>query len=425
MSSSSFYEELLSNKDILDNVVYDWLGTKDLVALDNAVVGTENRKTFHKAMEKVRYRVPFEKNLELWWKNHKHILHWFIERKMYNSEGIWHVNQKLWETLISDSKYDELLRSMRGIRFENFSSESCLTGLEKCVNLHRLEICNLLQVKTGAVPLHLPNLRQLYLQNCLMNGDLLNLFSNLPALKFIQFHHDRYQAVSADAAHSFIGHVETVRVIGDLDGFLTYMVQRPTQLRHVFIDKMHKAETNPQDLSQFLQFVPEVRELQVERMRLNIPSFFKCLSAYNRHLRRLHLNHIRLMDTTSTAPDVPINVTFSSLQISTLLQSNNDSVMKIVGLCANTVSELQLSFCSKLDNNGFRDISQAFQSLRSVEIHEKRELFEGNTNVGRVQEVANMFASIPKVKIYLWPEWKSEKEKEMFPDQGEVVFEKI
>ncbi len=421
---ASFYEELLSNKDILDNVVYDWLGTKDLVALDNAVIGTENRKHFHKAMQGVRYRVPFEKNLELWWKNHKHILKWFISRKMYNSEGIWHVNQKLWEILISDSQYDDLLRSIRGIRFENFSSESALVGLDKCVNLHRLEICNLLQIKAGAAPLGLPNLRQLYLQNCLMNGDLLNLFSNIPSLKFIQFHHDRYQPVSADVSHAFIGHVETIRVVGDMDGFLTYMIQKPTQLRNVFIDKMHKAETQPQDLNQFLQFVPEVRELQVERMRLHIPSFFKCLSAYNRHLRRLHLNHIRIMETASTSPDVAIDVTFSSLQISTLLQSTNQSILGILNLCSGTVSDLQLSFCSKLDNAGFKEVANILPGLRSIEIDERRELFEGNTNAGRVQSVANEFSRVSKVKISLWPEWKSEKEKEMFPEQREVVFDK-
>jgi hypothetical protein len=423
---ATFYEELLSNKDILDNVVYDWLGTKDLVAFDSAVVGADRRAQFRKSMQSVRYRVPFENNLELWWKNHKHILEWFIARKMYNSEGIWHVNQKLWEVLISDSKYDELLKSMRGIRFENFSSESGLFGLEKCVNLRRLEICNLLQVKSGVSPLNLPNLRQLYLQNCLMNSDLLNLLSNLPSLKFVQFHHDRYQPVSADAAHAFIGHVETVRVIGDMDGFLTNLVQKPNQWRHVFIDKMHKAETTPQDLHEFLKCVPEIRELQVERMRLHISSFFKCLAKYNTHLRRLHLNHIRSVETPSTFPeDAPTGCSFSSLQISTLLQSTNDSVLKILNLCANSVSDLQLSFCSRLDDAGYREIAQILPGLRSIEIDEKRELFEGNEHAGRVQKVSAEFSAIPKVKISLWPEWKSEKEKEMFPEQREVVFEKI
>lgn len=57
---------------------------------------------------------------------------------MYNSEGVWHVNQKLWEFMIQERKYDPLMANMRGIRFENFNSETALVGLDRCTNLYRI-----------------------------------------------------------------------------------------------------------------------------------------------------------------------------------------------------------------------------------------------------------------------------------------------
>lgn len=293
---------------------------------------------------------------------------------------------------------------------------------------YRLEICNLLQPKPNGVPLTIPSLQELYVQNVAMNSDFLRLFSQMPSLKFIQFHHARYQAVPADIAHAFIGcHVEKIKVIGDLDGFLTHIVQSVTALRHVIIDKMHKAETIPQDLSIFLYRIPEVRILSVDRMRLHIPSLFRCLSVYNRQLRSLHLNHIRVMDIPTPSPETAIDLTCTKLQISTLLPSTNQQVLGILTLCKDIVSELSLSFCSRLDNEGYAEIARLMPTLHKIEIDDRRELFEGSEHSGRVDLVANLFTHVSHVShitITLWPEWKSEKEKTMVPHEKTIVYER-
>lgn len=422
-TTDNLYENLLTHRDVMDNVIFEWLSTKDLVQLDSAVVGNRRRKAFHQSLSNIRYGVPFEKNLEYWWRHHKSILKWFIDRRMYNSEGIWHVNQKLWEVMMQDKKYDPLIARMRGIRFENFNSETALVGLDKCTNLFRLEICNLLQPKPNGAPLNIPSLQELYVQNVAMNPDFLRLFSNVPSLKFIQFHHARYQAVPTDIANAFIGTVEKIKVIGDLDGFLTHIVQGVTRLQNVTIDKMHKAETTPQDLSIFLTRIPDVRILSVDRMRLHIPSFFKCLTVHNRHLRSLHLNHIRVMDLETPCPDVRVDLTCTRLQISTLLPSTNQQVMSIINLCKNIVSELAISFCSRLENDGYAEIARTCR-LHSMEIDDRRELYEGTENAGRIDQIANIFGGVAKLRLTLWPEWKSEKEKTMVPHEKTIAYER-
>lgn len=417
---TTLFDELISHKDILDRVVYDWIDTKDLLTLDSAVVDTQSRTKFHTALSQARYRVPFENSLENWWKNHENILDWVIARKMYTSEGVWHVNQKLWEILIGNAKYSALLVSIRGIRFENFSSSSALEGLDRCVNLNRLEICNLTEPKANPTPLNLPNLEELFVQNSQINADFTNIFGNTPKLYSLEFLHVRYVDIPAEAAQVFMNRFTKVDVIGDLDNFLAKLIRGPTRLRDVHIDKLHKSEPNPMDLQGFLQNIPDVRELSVDRMRLHIPSFFKCLTAYNLHLRHLHLNHIRVMETPSPVPGESINLGFSSLQISTLLQSTNEETLKILEH-TKTVTHLKLSMMSKLDLEGFKKIHN-MRRYRSVEIQERKAYLSDDPEM--LNGIKEIFADVPKLKIVEWPEWKSEIEKPTCPELATVLFER-
>jgi hypothetical protein len=187
---------------------------------------------------------------------------------------------------------------------------------------------------------------------------------------------------------------------------------------------MHKAESTAQDLSVFLTRIKEVRDLSVDRMRLHIPSFFQCLTVHNIHLRLLHLNHIRVMDTPTPCPQVPIQLSCTRLKISTLLPSNNQQVIAILNHCKENITELGLSFCSRMDDAGYEEVARMMTLLHSMEIDDRRELFEGPESSGRVDRVAHFFAHVPKFRITLWPEWKSEKEKTMVPHEKTVVYER-
>lgn len=419
--ATTLFEELISNKDILDRVMYEWIDTKDLLKLDSAVVDTASRTKFHTALSQARYRVPFENSLENWWKNHENILDWVIARKMYTSEGVWHVNQKLWEILIGDPKYSALLASIRGIRFENFSTSSALEGLDRCVNLNRLEICNLTDPKANPTPLNLPNLEELFVQNSQINADFTHIFGNTPKLTSLELLHVRYVDIPAEAAQTFINRFTKVDVIGDLDNFLSKLIRGPTRLQDVHIDKLHKAEPHPMDLKAFLEMIPDVRVLSVDRMRLHIPSFFKCLTAYNPHLRHLHLNHIRIMDTPSPVPAENINLAFSSLQISSLLPATNEETLKILEH-TKTVTQLTLSMMNKLDHEGFQKI-HAMRRYHSVEIQERKAYLSDDPAM--INDIKTIFHDTPKLKIVEWPEWKAEIEKPTCPELATVLFERV
>jgi hypothetical protein len=168
-----------------------------------------------------------------------------------------------------------------------------------------------------------------------------------------------------------------------------------------------------------------LRTLSVERMRLHIPSLFKCLTAYNQQLQSLHLNHIRLMDEPTSCPDVPVAVSFSSLQLSTLLPSTPEHVLEVLMLCKTSLSSLTLSFCSRLDAAGYRTIAENI-SLRSIEIHDKSSvLLLYEDGVQTLQNLITTFAGVRNVKIIEWPEWKSEIEKKLRPFERTVKYERL
>lgn len=424
-----FLEGLLGKIDILDLVVYEWLGTKDLVQLDNAVIGAQRRDNFLTSLSTIRYRVPFEHNLELWWRHHKQIIEYFVSREMYKSEGVWHVNQKLWESLQNDptDKYHTFIASFRGLRFENFIGSCNLKGLEKCQQLTELEICNLLTPAHNPNPFHLPKLRRLYVQNCTINNEFLQYFQNCPVLKQVHFHHVKFVEVSASHARDFLRQVESIKVLGDVDGFIKHLCQSPNQLVVAKLDKMHKAENRATDLHDFLQRSPQLRELHVERMRLHDTSLFKCLKEYNRYISLLHLNHIRFMDTATTVPannnSNGLELTFSTLKLSTPLPSTDDQVLHLLEACKSNVTHLELSFCSKLTDNGLHQMLNIAR-LQSIQIDDKKELWQGGDYAGRVDRIAQTFQSVPKVRISVWPEWKSEFEKEKYNGARENLFVK-
>lgn len=421
---------LISDRDVFNVIVSEWLTMKDLVNLDTAIVSEDERPAFLDLLSTVPYKAPFSNDLEKWWKNHKDCLKWLLSRRMLSSEGMWHVNHKLWGTLLdntADSQgYKELVATLKGIFFEGFNGPFNMRGLELAVELKDLYLCNLNSPQSATSQI-CPALEHLTLQNSKVCDVILRNFMHCPNLKSVDLRHVTYgDLTDPQVMNNFLRKIESIKVLNNVTDFKTICCTAPNDIKIASLDMLHTTGNTEYDLEPFLRNSPNLCELHVERMCLDITTLFALISKYCPNLTYLHLNHIRVVSASSTTnPPAEFEVPFTRLKISTMIPSFDDKYQLTLGLTKGKIAQLELSYCEKLTDGGYLSIRDLCPNLQKLEIDDKKSLFEGvGDNHSRVSRIAEYFAAVPEVKISLWEDWYADSDKQRNLHLSEVRYQK-
>ncbi len=404
---------LLENRDIFNAVVSEWLDLKDLVNLDTAMCSIELRDLFLSLLHAVPFPIPFANRIHDWWKNHQHCLKWFANRRMCESRGQLNVHQKLWENLLLNQDVDYLpfLQGIRDLRFLGFSGSFDFTGLEECSRLTQLHFCNLSSTQTPPRPLKSSSLELLSLQNSLFDNAVIQEFLECENLKTLDLIHAKYPfSLSIDHSKIFLGRIENVRVLGDVNAFLSLLNNITTGFTSVYFDKAHKSEAEPFNPQQLLQLSPNIRELTIARMRIEPVSFLNYLHRFGHFLDYIHLNHCKLVDDVAWTHDEDENgatLNCGKLKLSSLLFLTNNSLSLILRAFKDKLRHLSLSYCSRISDEGFLIIPKLCPNLVYLEIADKQVCWDES----RIFRISEIFAGIPNFRIVLWQDWLTEDQK--------------
>jgi hypothetical protein len=400
---------LIEDRDTFNIVAGDFLDFKDIVNLDTAILSADERGSFLELLRTLPYKPPFHNSLEKWWRNHKKTLKWLSDREMFAPEGgSWHVNKKLWISMITDTQHDykKLISNMTNIFFEGFGSPYNLEGLEFAESLQRLQVCNYhLPEPANPIP-PFPTLKTLVLQNSKVNNVSLTNFSGAENISELQLRHVSFEPVSQDLIDLYMNRILKLEVLNKVPEFFELFCRVPNRVEIASIDMLHLLGNTEVDLTTFLKNSPNLRELHISRMCIDIPSVFELISKFNPNLEYLELNHVRLCDKGTTfVGELP----FSRLKVATLLPVFDDSFLKILQMTSQKVRHFHISFAEKLTDGGYLSIRDALPHLEYLDIEEKKDLFDGEGDKSdRVQRIANYFLSVPNVRIALWDSWQAE-----------------
>lgn len=312
-----------------------------------------------------------------------------------------------------------------------------------------------------------PLLRKLYLQNSLIGENLLSPLINCSELEFLHLKHVAFQHDSNPAITiKFFERLRVLTVFGMVEEFMRFIanafcppgsaelvgVHSPQfkLLNKLYLDGLHRNVGELKQLYSFLQLLPSLRELCLERVEVNLASLLQVLSKHNRSLSSLHLHHIKLVNNHAIVPGstpasdegngtlsgsnvmamdrprfrIEPSIPFSSLTLSSILVLNDKDLIFLLALCGQQLQSLTLSFCGLLSDDGYYQIARLCPSLRSLQIEDKRENWEGNQFTDRVGRVSQFFQQISRVRIVLWKGWLVESEKEKHESEREVVYER-
>eukprot|EP01033_Poteriospumella_lacustris_P006654 gene6654-4797_t len=424
---------LLEDRDVFNIVAFEYLDMKDLINLDTAIVEDTERRQFLELLETVPYKPPFHSDLEKWWIHHKDCLAWLSKRKMYSPEGApWHVNKKSWMSLLNDSSFDFklLLSKLKDVFFEGFGSPFDLQGLELCDSLEKLHLCNYNLPERATTLATCPRLKELILQNSKVCDATLHNFRNVASLKQLTLRHVTFEQLSEDILDHYLRSLQTVQVMNRVDDFFRHFCAKPNSWEVAYFDLLHTTQNNEFSFEPFLKVSPHLRELHIERTCVDINALFAQLSQFCPYLEFLHLNHVRI-STAGASPPFEGTVSFSRLQISTLLPPLDEQYTRILTMTGGKIQHLHISFAERLTDGGLLTARDLCPHLQSFQFEEKAELLEATAsgatevdNQTRAARIAAAFAGVPNVKIVAWNKWMFEHLKEKNAHERRVLFER-
>lgn len=439
------FDALLANSSLFDVIVFEWLDTRDLVALDTAAVHAASRAKLHAALSGVRFKVPFGDVPSLYWRNYWRILEWVADRKMYSSEGTWHMNHKLWDKLLSTPKMHPVMASFRDLRFENFHAASNLDGLSMCTRLEKLDLNNFVfsdensGAGAGEGPVELPMLRELVMMCSTLNDPLLRFFDGAPRLEKLSMCRMRYaDDLTAECAHAFFSRFSELHVYAEIDKFVKHASKSDAAMPRLSVlrlDNMASTEEIAPDLSSFLRKCPELRDLTISCLRVHIPSLFEWLGEFTPRLVRLHLDNARITEKkpNATAPaPVAANhaplVFCTKLQLSSVIPSTIAETTRILSY-ARHVDDLTLWMMNRLDGAAMHTIA-GLRRFASVEIHERERYLQDGSGLGgggtrMLEEIKAAFDDTPRLKIVQWSEWLKENERLIRANSSKVLLDRV
>lgn len=431
---------LLEDRDVFNIVAFEYLEMKDLINLDSAVVEESERAHFLDLLETVPYKPPFHNDLEKWWVHHKRCLKWLSNRKMFTSEGAaWHVNKKSWISMLEDPSFDykPLIGKFKDIFFEGFGSPFNLQGLEFCDSLERLQLCNYNLVEPATTLPTCPVLKELILQNSKVCDTTLNNFKNARSLTQLSLRHVTFEAISEEVLDHYLTTLQKVCVLNRVSEFFTHFCKRENHIEIACFDMLHTTQNNEFDLEPFLRVSPHLRELRIERMCIDVQTVFTLVAQYCPYLEFLYLNHVRLaVGGSSSGKSYDSEISFSRLQISTLLPPLDEHYKHILEMTRGKIRHLHISFAERLTDGGLMVVRDLCPHLESFVFEEKAELMDGNastsaisamvekSNESRVSRIVTFYQNVPNVRVVVWKRWVFDNLKDQYATQKTVAYER-
>jgi hypothetical protein len=419
---------LIEDRDVFNIVAFEYLDMKDLINLDTAIVEENERAHFLDLMETVPYKPPFHNDLEKWWVHHKECLAWLSRRKMYSPEGAaWHVNKKAWISMLEDPTFDykPLISQLKNVFFEGFGSPFDLRGLEICDSLETLQLCNYNLVERASSLATCPQLQELILQNSKVCDATLYNFSAVSSLKQLSLRHVTFETLSDELLDHYLRSLQTIKVLNRVFEFFTHFCKRPNHIEIAYFDMLHTTQNIEFDLEPFLKVSPHLRELHIERMCVDVQTLFTLLAQYCPSLEFLHLNHVRLATGGSSAAKIfDSDISFSRLQISTLLPPLDEHFKNILEMTRGKIQHLHISFAERLTDGGLMMARDLCPHLQSFQWDEKLEILDPPSSEGRLDRTVACFHQIPNVKIVLWKKWMAEHLKSKYPTEKTIAYER-
>jgi hypothetical protein len=433
----------LQNRDIFNLLVTDWLCLKDLVHLDSALCSHELRDLFLGLLHTVEYQIAFSSYSKDWWKNQQLFLKWLARRKMLESRGQLSVHQSLWDKLLvaEDVDYKPFLSGVRNLRFLGVQRNFSFGGISVCSRLNHLTLCNHLfpSIATDHVT---TSLEQLTLQNSLFTFELISAFKNCDRLKSLKLVHVDCSPLTVIADDSskvnalveFLRPVEDVSLLGEISPFLEFFhlaseATSASQINHfrsVTLDTLLKAGPQSLAITPFLTHSPDIKDLTISRVsKLDMGEVLLSISRSAKRLESLHINHCRIENLQLNSQlEQEVQIFFRRLKFSSNILLRDEIFTAILRLTKDKLEHLELSYCGELSDDGYYQIARLCPSLRSLQIEDKRENWEGNQFTDRVGRVSQFFQQISRVRIVLWKGWLVESEKEKHDSEREVVYER-
>lgn len=428
------FMELLADRDIFSSIASEWLELKDLVNLDTAVLNKDLRLIWSDLLQFVTFKIPFQNQMDKWWKHHKACLGWAVRRSMFDWKGELNVHLKLWNYLLknSDPGYLKIIERLQALRFLGFAGNEAFNyfGLEKCAKLQQLRICNLYESMAPQNLSICPQLQILEFHNTTINNQLLQSFSNCEKLKQIVFAHVKYDhlSLSFEYVQRFAQKIQEVKVLNNIPEFVLRIGNAFTNVTKLSLDQIQPQESLV-DISSLLSHAPLLKELCIDRITINYSMLFHMISKHNRNVQILHLNHCRLIsdsDTSlSTDSDGASGVGISHLCLSTIITSPlSNHFVQIILLNRQYLQRLNVSFCEDLDDAAYKFVVKSCSALISVQIEDKKERFGGHDGQDKLLKLIKALDNVTQVRIVVWPHWVRENDKAKNWGLREVLYEK-
>ncbi len=426
--------DLLADRDIFSSIASEWLELKDLVNLDTAILNKDLRLIWSELLQFVSFKIPFQNQVDKWWKHHKACLGWAVKRSMYDWKGELNVHMKLWNYLLknSDPRYLKIIERLQTVRFLGFAGNEAFNyfGLEKCGKLQQLRICNLYESVAPQNFLICPQLQIVEFHNTTINNQLLQSFSNCEKLKQAVFAHVKYDPLnlSVEYVQRFVQKIQEITVLNNIPDFVLRVGNAFTNVTKLSLDQIQPQESLV-DISSLLSHSPLLKELCIDRITINYKMLFQMISKHNRNIQVLQLNHCRLIADSdanlSSDSDAVSGVGISHLCLSTLITSQlSNHFEQIILLNRQYLQRLNVSFCEALDSAAYKFVLKNCSALMSVEIEDKKERFSGQDGKDKLLRLIKVLDNLTHVRIVVWPHWLRENDKAKNLNLREVLYEK-
>lgn len=421
---------LLADRDIFNLIACEWLELKDLVYLDSAIVNKEMRLMWSILLQTVPFKIPFQNQVEKWWKHHKHCLSWMIKRSMFESDGELTVHWKLWSSLLDDKTHNYLpfIERLRKLRFQGFNGTNTVfdyRGLENCHKLQQLRICNLYTSVAVHENVQLcPQLEIIEFHNTIIDNNVLKSFMQCRKLKKAVFHHGSYdvQNLTSEFLEPFLQSLEEITVLSKVNEFILCFGTVSNQLSKLTLDEVQP--DSAVDLTTLLTHSPNLKTLCLTRLRIDPASFFPLMSKHCRHIQSVHLDHCRL-DITPVSTNNNTGTGASKLQLSSLLCGPSSVPLQdLVAWNRQFLQHLHVSFCDEIDVAQYRAVLQQCPRLATVEIETKKQCWEGSEGRDKLNQFVQLFAGVANVRVVVWSRWLRESEKAEQSEGREVIYTK-
>jgi hypothetical protein len=428
-------KSLFELTDVFRTVMSDWLSVKDLTQLDTSVSGAR-RQDFLSLLTNINLVQPFyqREQIESWWKHHKAIFKWMALRKLYKTQGMWSIHEVIWKTLYNDTtvNYRPILEQMRIMRFENYNPGFDFNQFSICRELRELEMYNLDSHEHTPITEHVcPKLEKLFLQGCTLSKNLMVAFARCNNLRSVQYFHNNYIAFSSLSAEDraaclpYFQRLQSFTCTAGVNEIVTnHFPEGNTSLQTLYLDNVHRNESNTQQLLSFLARCPHVTDLTLARCRFNFALVLKKLRETMKDLKRFHLNHCRWLREENEHQDADLDdagTQLSELIISTALPMFNEDLDLVLKLCAQNVSKLRISFCARLKPPAYTIVKNRVPYLRSFTLDYSEE--DGYFTADHMNAVQEQFHSLPFIQVNKWQVWLTAKMMEQRPNERTVMYE--